>query len=137
MKLQSYHRKEYISLLTEIKSRVVNAQIHAARSINKDLIKLYWDIGKSIIERQEKYKWGQSVVEQLASDLVNTFESTKGFSANNLWRMRTFYLEYKDSPKLAQLVQEIPWGQNIVIFQMVKDVQEREYYINAQNIKSR
>jgi len=59
-------------------------------------------------------------------DLANDFEGLEGFSANNLWRIRNFYLAYKDTPKLAQLVQEIPWGQNIVILQMVKDVTEGE-----------
>ncbi|MFH1561923.1 MAG: PDDEXK nuclease domain-containing protein [Nitrospirota bacterium] len=123
--------KEYIKFLNEIKSRIVTARIQAIRSVNKELIKLYWDIGKSIVDRQEKYKWGDAVVERLSSDLAAEFNGVKGFSVQNLWRMRLLYLGYKDNPKLAQLVREIPWGQNIVIMQMVKDVQEREYYIRA------
>lgn len=123
--------KEYINFLNEIKSRIVTARIQAVRSVNKELIKLYWDIGRTIVERQKKYKWGDAVVERLAIDLAAEFNCTAGFSAQNLWRMRLLYLEYKGSLKLAQLVREIPWGQNIVIMQMVKDVKEREYYIRA------
>src|SRR3989339_1816979 len=123
--------KEYIKLLNEVKSRIISARIQVSRSVNNGHIKLYWDIGKSIIERQERYGWGQSVVEKLAVDLTAEFNGAAGYSVQNLWRMRFFYLAYKDSPKLAQLVREIPWGQNIVIMQMVKDSKEREYYIRA------
>jgi predicted nuclease of restriction endonuclease-like (RecB) superfamily len=122
---------EYVALLRDIKKRIISARIKAARSVNKELIRLYWEIGKLIAEKQVRYGWGQSVVEQLALDLANYFEGLEGFSANNLWRIRNFYLAYKDTPKLAQLVQEIPWGQNIVILQMVKDAREREYYIHS------
>ncbi len=121
--------KDYIHILNEIKSRVVSARIQAARSINKGLLKLYWDIGEIIVNRQLQHGWGLRVVERLAVDLTETFKGFDGFSSNNLWRIRNFYLAYKNSPKLAQLVQEIPWGQNIAILQMVKDLEEREYYI--------
>jgi len=123
--------KEYIKLLNEVKSRIISARIQVSRSVNKGHIKLYWDIGKSIIERQEQHGWGQGVVEKLAVDLIVEFNGAEGFSVQNLWRMRFLYLTYKDNPKLAQLVREIPWGQNIVIMQMVKDPKEREYYIRA------
>lgn len=122
---------EYIKFLDEIKSRIVTARIQAIRSVNKELINLYWYIGRAIVERQKEYKWGNAVVERLALDLSAEFNSVAGFSVQNLWRMRLLYLEYKDSLKLAQLVREIPWGQNIVIMQMVKNVKEREYYIRA------
>lgn len=62
---------------------------------------------------------------------MNEFKGQNGFSANNLWRMRNFYLTYKDNLKLAQLVQEIPWGQNIVIMQRIKEQEVRGYYIQA------
>lgn len=122
---------EYVALLSDIKKRIISARIKTARSVNTKLIRLYWEIGKSISEKQAQYGWGQSVVEHLALDLANDFKGLNGFSANNLWRIRNFYLAYKDTPKLAQLVQEIPWGQNIVILQMVKNVKEREYYLRA------
>ena len=123
--------KEYIRFLNEIKSRIISARIKAVRSVNKELIKLYWDIGRSIIERQEKYKWGDAVVEKLANDLKEDFKSTFGFSVQNLWYMRQFYLEYKDDAILQQLVGELPWGHNILIFSQVKNKKEKAYYLKA------
>lgn len=122
--------KEYIKFLNEIKSRIVASRIQAIRSVNKELINLYWDIGKRIVERQKKFGWGKRVVEQLSRDLINEYANSKGFSRDNLWRMRMFYLEYKEE-KLAQLVPELPWGHNILIMQKVKNMKEREYYITS------
>ena len=129
--MKSIIGKEYISFLNEIKSRIISARIKAVRSVNKELIKLYWDIGRSIIERQEKYKWGDAVVEKLANDLKEDFKSTFGFSVQNLWYMRQFYLEYKDDAILQQLVGELPWGHNILIFSQVKNKKEKAYYLKA------
>lgn len=123
--------KEYVSFLKEIKTRIVTARIQAVRAVNNELIKLYWDIGKSIVERQKQFGWGKSVVEQLSRDLTNEYANFEGFSPDNLWRMRMFYLEYRDNSILAQLVPELPWGHNILIMQKVKDNREREYYIKA------
>ncbi len=123
--------KEYIKFLSEIKLRIVTARIQAIRSVNKELIKLYWDIGKTIVERQKQFGWGKGVVEQLSRDLISEYANFEGFSRDNLWRMRMFYLEYKDNPILAQAVPELPWGHNILIMQKVKDARERQYYITA------
>lgn len=123
--------KNYISFLNTIKSKILLARIRAYRGLNRELIKLYWDLGKTIVERQRQHGWGQSIVEKLAKDLQAEFEGRDGFSANNLWRIRNFYLAYVSNPKLAQLVQEIPWGHNVVIMQMVKDKIQKEYYISA------
>lgn len=124
-------KSDYLQFLKEIKEKIISARVTAYRKLNRELIGLYWDIGKTIVERQEKYKWGSAVVEKLASDLAIEFSGSAGFSSQNLWRMRLLYLGYKDNPKLAQLVREIPWGQNIVIMQKIKDIKEREYYIRA------
>lgn len=123
--------KNYISFLNTIKSKILSARIRAYRGLNRELIKLYWDLGKTIVERQKQHGWGQSIVEKLAKDLQSEFEGREGFSANNLWRIRNFYLAYVGNPKLAQLVQEIPWGHNVVIMQMVKDKIQKDYYISA------
>lgn len=123
--------KEYLAFLNEIKSRIVTARIQAVRSVNKELISLYWDIGKSIVERQKRFGWGKGVVEQLSRDLANEYANFEGFSRDNLWRMRMFYLEYRDDVKLAQLVPVLPWGHNILIMQKVKSAKVREYYIKS------
>jgi len=123
--------QHYLQLLKEIKAKIVAARIRAYRKVNQEHIYLYWDLGKTIVERQRKYGWGQGVVEKLAKDLKTENGSTEGFSSHNLWRMRDFYLTYKDYPELAQLVLEIPWGQNVLILQKSKTVEERTYYIKA------
>lgn len=92
-------------------------------------IELYFEIGKSIVEKQETLGWGKSVVEQMSKDLINEFGEKSGYSSSNLWRMRNFYLSYKDNEKLAQAVREISWGQNILIFEKLKDDIQKEYYI--------
>ena len=82
-----------------------------------------------INERQKEYTWGKSVVELLAKDLQKEFPGIKGFSASNLWRMRIFYQEYYQNPKLAPLVREIGWAHNLIIMEKCKDDLEREFYI--------
>ena len=81
----------YPAMLKDIKSRIQAAQIKAALSINRELIELYWDIGKSIVERQRADGWGKSVVERLSQDIRKAFPGIKGFSSQNLWYMRAFY----------------------------------------------
>ncbi len=130
-KKEEVTKSDYLKLLKEIKEKIISSRIKAYQRLNRGLIKLYWDIGKDIVERQQKFGWGKSIVEKLSKDLISEFEGREGFSPNNLWRMRNFYLTYKDNLKLAQLVQEIPWGQNIVIMQRVKIQKGREYYIKA------
>ena len=126
--------KTYLSFVREIKDRVVSARITAARAVNRELILLYWDIGKGIVEKQKKHGWGQSVVEMLAKDLQAEFPSTTGFSPRNLWDMKRFYETYAVAPPiLRQLVAEIPWGHNILIFQQVPDESARRYYLEAAN----
>ena len=97
----------YTDLLREVKERIHSAQYEALKAVNKELIGLYWDIGRMIVERQKGETWGKSVVEQLASDLQAEFIGIKGFSAQNLWYMRQFYLTYSGNEKLQPLVGEI------------------------------
>ncbi|MFH1368057.1 MAG: DUF1016 N-terminal domain-containing protein [Elusimicrobiota bacterium] len=116
--------KDYVKALNEIRQKINSARNTAVRSVNKAQIKLYWEIGKIIVERQTLYGWGRSVVERLSKDLARDTNSTTGYSPQNPWYMRQFYHEYKNSLNLQQLVGEIPWGQNIVIFSKVKNAQE-------------
>ncbi len=91
---------EYKTFFKEIKERIYKAQYDALKVVNKELINLYWDIGKSIVAKQEKLGWGKAIVETLAKDLQKEFPGMQGFSVQNLWNMRQFYLAYKDNPKL-------------------------------------
>ncbi|MEM8640384.1 MAG: PDDEXK nuclease domain-containing protein [Cyanobacteria bacterium P01_G01_bin.54] len=119
----------YITMLSEIKQRIRSAQYEALKTVNTELIALYWDIGQTIVTRQAGEAWGTSVVEQLAKDLQSEFPGISGFSARNIWNMRNFYLTYRENEKLQPLVAEIGWTHNLVIFQKCKDELEREFYI--------
>jgi predicted nuclease of restriction endonuclease-like (RecB) superfamily len=131
----------YAALLEDIKERIRRAHLRAAAASSRELIGLYWYIGKSIVDRQRGDGWGRSVVERLALDLQKTFPGVAGFSPLNVWRMRAFHLAWTEdlqklSPpvtesaakKLSQLVTEIPWGHNIVLVQRIKDPLARIWY---------
>ena len=121
--------ENYPSLLSEIKERIRTAQYEALQAVNRELVGLYWDIGRMIVERQDAEGWGKSVVERLSADLRTEFPGVGGFSVQNLWYMRQFYQEYHASPKLQPLVGEIGWSQNLVIMGRCKDPLEREFYL--------
>lgn len=116
---------EYKVFFTEIKEKIYKAQYEAMKQVNVTLIRLYWDIGKSIVEKQQLHKWGKSVVETLAADLQNEFPGMNGLSNRNVWRMRRFYTEYQ---KLPPMVAEISWSNNIIIVEKCKDENERKFY---------
>ena len=113
---------QYLEFLEEIKSEVKRAKLNAARIVNSEKIKLYFFIGQQIVEKQQRYSWGDSVVEKLSIDLKKEFGETIGFSTRNLWEMRKFYLQYKNDAILQQLVAEIPWGQNLLKKYLPKSV---------------
>jgi len=122
---------EYKTFLKEIKERIYKAQYDALKAVNKELINLYWDIGRSIVTKQEKLSWGKAVVETLAKDLQKEFPGMQGFSSANLWRMRNFYLTYNPNEKLAPMVREISWTKNVIIMERCKDDIRREFYIKT------
>ncbi|HDR46318.1 MAG TPA: DUF1016 domain-containing protein [Geoalkalibacter subterraneus] len=121
--------QDYPGLLTEIKERIRSAQYEALKAVNKELVGLYWDIGRMIVERQDVEGWGKAVVEQLAADLRTEFPGVGGFSASNLWRMKAFFEAYTGLEKLAPLVREIGWSHNLAILERCKDALEREFYL--------
>ena len=121
--------RNYLEFLDEIKARIRSAQYLALRAANKELVALYWDMGRMIYERQKHYSWGRSVVEKLARDLQMEFPGVSGYSSHNLWRIRKFYLQFKDNIKLAPLVQEISWSKIIVVMEKCRDRLESEFYI--------
>ncbi len=119
----------YTELLGAIKARIAGAQYEALKAVNKELIALYWDIGRAVVERQQTEGWGNSIVEQLAHDLQLSYPGVRGFSAASLWRMRLFFDVYGANQKLAPMVREIGWSHNIIIMEKCKDDLEREFYI--------
>ena len=119
----------YTNFLSTIKSRIRQAQYDALRVVNQQLIKLYWDMGQMIVEKQETDGWGKSVVDQLSADLQAEFPGISGFSARNIWNMRLFYLTYKDDLFLQPMVAEIAWSHNLLIVEKCKDALQREFYL--------
>jgi predicted nuclease of restriction endonuclease-like (RecB) superfamily len=108
--------QDYAHFVREIKGRIRDRQLQALRSVNRELVGLYWDIGELIHSKQEALGWGKSVLETLAKDLQSEFSGRNGFSANNLWLMRQFYCEYVDKPNLQSLIGEISWTKNPIIW---------------------
>lgn len=129
VKTSSRQQQDYTTLLRSIKDRVRSAQYAALKAVNKELVGLYWDIGRMIDEKQKKAGWGKAVVRQLAGDLQEAFPGVSGYSASNLWRMKGFFEVYHRSEKLAPLVREIAWSHNMIIMERCPDLLEKEFYI--------
>ncbi len=121
---------ETLQFIADIKQKVREAQYEALKAVNVHLINLYWELGKSIAEKQE-IGWGKSIVQTLAKELQNEFPNTSGFSTTNLWYMVQFYNEYHADLNLQPLVGEISWTKHLVILSKCKDSQERLFYTVA------
>jgi len=121
--------REFTDFVKDIKNRILSSQYEALKKVNRELIALYWNIGKDIVAKQKTYGWGKSVVKNLSQELQKEFVGMRGFSERNIWNMRNFYIEYKENPKLQSLTAEIGWTHNVTVFQKCKDNLEREFYI--------
>lgn len=122
-------KKDYAEFVRQIKERIRSAQYEALKAVNKEHIALYWDIGKMIVEKQEKLGWGKAIVENLSVDLQKEFPGVQGFSARNVWYMRNFYNLNSQREKLQPLVAEIGWTHNLIIMEKCKDDGEGNYHI--------
>jgi hypothetical protein len=101
---------EYRHFIEDLKTRVISVRVSAARAVGRDVILLYWDIGRGIVERQQRLGWGDGVVEMVAADLRRAFPASRSFSPDNLWRVRQFYLAYSTPEFLGQVVPEMQRG---------------------------
>jgi len=104
---------EYRQFIENLKARVVSARISAVRAMNCDLILLYWDIGRGIVEKQQALGWGESVVEMVAADLQQAFPGTTGFSPRNLRSAKQLFLSYSDPTIWLQAVAKLPGGAKV------------------------
>lgn len=120
---------DYPRLLEDLKARIRTAQLKAALAVNRELVLLYWEVGRSILESQKREGWGAKVIDRLASDLRQSFPGMAGLSRRNLQCMRSFAEEFPDSQRVQQLVAQIPWGHILQIQQKVKNPAAREFYI--------
>jgi len=107
------------------------AKGRAVAAVNKNLIELYWSIGKHLTKKVAEEGWGTGTVNALARYIERRQPNAKGFSARNLWRMTQFYETYRHQPKLSPLVTELSWTHNLLIMSRSKLDEEREFYIRA------
>jgi len=146
---------DYTNFLTEVKGRIQTARLQASRAVNRELVMLYWDIGRGIVERQKRLGWGDAVVERFAADLRAEFPDMQGFSPANVWRMRQCFEAYSAPEFLAQAVRElgpvpvgmardqflaqavrelvaaVPWGHHVFLLGKIKEPQGMFYYLRA------
>ena len=132
-KLSNQLPADYAVLLAEVKERVRSAQYEALEAVNKELVALYWDIGKLIVIHQTNTEHGTAIAEQLAADLRQEFPGVSGYSRRNVFYMRDFYLAYCNLSKVQPLVAQIGWSHNLIILQCCKDPLEREFSEYAYN----
>ena len=97
----------YAAFLDSLKNRIQRAQTKAILAANREVIQLYWDIGRLICDRQEQAGWRQNVLKRLADDLRKAFPGVTGFSRSNVFRMRAFYQAYRPAEKVAQAVRQL------------------------------
>lgn len=120
---------DYKPLVEDIKDKINKRQFQLLKAMNAETINLYWEIGEEIYNQQIEKGWGKSIVNLLSKELQKEYPGAQGYSASNLWRMRNFYLTYKEDSKLAPLVREISWSNNVIIMEKCKADLEKEFYI--------
>lgn len=118
----------YPILLAELKQRIRSARLRAAVTVNRDLVLLYWSIGRDILARQRSEGWGAKVIARLAADLRHAFPEMSGISTRNLKYMRAFADAWPDDEIVQQVVAQLPWGHNVSLLDAVKSPAEREWY---------
>lgn len=128
---QSPSTETYGALLASIKERIQSAQVRAALAVNRELVLLYWGIGKEILARQKQEGWGTKVIERLAKDLRSSFPHMKGFSRTNLLYMRAFSEAWPEEPIVQQVAGQLPWFHNCTLLDKTKDPEERLWYAHA------
>lgn len=123
-----FNSKSYQELLGRLKNQIRTAQVRAAISVNRELVLLYWGIGKEILTRQRTEGWGAKVIDQLARDLRHSFPNMQGFSSRNLKYMRALAEAWPDEAIVQEPLAQITWYHNLTILEKVKEQQERLWY---------
>jgi len=121
----------YQELLQELKGRIRTAQVRAAFAINRELVRLYWSIGRDLSLRFDREDWGGKIVDRLSKDLQAEFPGVEGFSPRSLRYMRAFAEAWPDEPILQQVAAKLPWGHHMVLLDRLKEGEVREWYLRA------
>jgi len=114
---------QIVDLIQQSKQRVF-------ASVNTELIDLYWNIGEYISKKTESDGWGKGTVEELSRFIQKEMIGSRGFSSENLWRMKKFYETYSQFPKLSTLLTELSWTNNLIILSKTTSIEEKEFYLN-------
>ncbi|MBC8165763.1 MAG: hypothetical protein H7Y20_07815 [Bryobacteraceae bacterium] len=122
----------YATLLASIKQRIQTAQVRASLAVNRELVLLYWSIGKEILARQQEEGWGAKVIETLGRDLKRSFPEMRGLSMRNLKYMKAFADAWPDESIVQQLVAQLPWGHNVRLLDKLSLVEERLWYVREE-----
>lgn len=120
--------QNYAQFLADLKSRIQAAQLRASITVNRELVLLYWQIGRDILDRQQRESWGAKVIDRLAADLKREFPEMMGFSPRNLKYMRRFAEAWADDEFVQQVAAQLPWFHNCVLLDKVAD---RDEHTNA------
>lgn len=113
----------------EITQLIESAKQRVYRTVNTELIELYWAVGEYVSQKIAADAWGKGTVELLAAYIQQRQPNLRGFSAKNIWRMRQFFDAYRDSPILSAVLRELPWTHNLTILSRSKRSEEREFYL--------
>lgn len=122
---------DYVTWLGQLKDEVQQARLRSSLAVNRELLLLYWRIGRSILLRQKAEGWGKKVVDRLEIDLRKAFPDMTGFSPRNLMYMRAFAEAWPDEAIVQQAVAQLPWGYNLKLLEMLSDAETRTWYARA------
>ena len=119
---------DYAAWLADLKARIHSAQQRATLAVNRELVRLYWQIGRDILERQQREGWGAKVIERLAQDLRNAFPDMKGFSPRNLKYMRAFAEAWPEEPFVQEVLAQLPWYHQLALLDKLDSADQRRWY---------
>ena len=118
----------YKDFIEEIKENIQKQRYQIVRQANVNMICMYWQIGKMIVQKQEDEGWGTKVIDRISFDLKKAFPDMKGFSTRNIKYMQKFATTWNDETIVQQLVAQLPWGTNIVLLDKLSSQEERIWY---------
>ena len=121
----------YAEFLAELKQRIEGAQLRASLAVNRELVLLYWQIGREILSRQDRENWGAKVIERLAADLKRSFPDMRGFSPRNLKYMRAFAEAWAEEEFVQAVLAQITWYHNIALIEKLQTPEDRAWYARA------
>ncbi len=119
---------DYQSTLTDLKQLIANERLHVTLSANAAMVLLYWDIGQTILDRQDQQGWGAKIIDRLSEDLKEAFPEMNGFSPRNLKYMRKLASEWPDREIVQRTVAQIPWRSNLALLDKLTDSDTRLWY---------